>query len=70
MDLAAFKRNHKALTKIWDQVEAHMAIYAIYSESHLGHYYLKSLVEMLNVVLETDLEEKLEEELDSDITVS
>jgi hypothetical protein len=70
MDLAAFKRNHKALTKIWDQVEAHMAIYAIYSESHLGHYYLKSLVEMLNVVLETAIEEKLEEVADSDFIVS
>jgi hypothetical protein len=70
MDLAAFKRNHKALIKIWEQVEAHMAVYAIDTESHLGHYYLKALVEMLNVVLETALEEKLEEELDSDITVS
>jgi hypothetical protein len=70
LDLAAFKRNHKALIKIWEQVEAHMAIYAIDTESHLVHYYLKSLVEMLNEVLENALEEKLEEELDSDITVS
>jgi len=70
MDLAAFKRNHKALTKIWEQVEAHMAIYAIDTESHLGHYYLKSLVEMLNEVLETAIEEKLEDEVDSDFTVS
>jgi hypothetical protein len=53
MDLAAFKRNHKALIKIWEQVEAHMAVHAIDTESHLGHYYLKSLVEMLNEVLET-----------------
>ena len=70
MDLAAFKRNHKALIKIWEQVEAHMAVHAIDTESHLGHYYLKFLVEMLNEVLETALEEKLEEVADSDFTIS
>jgi hypothetical protein len=70
MDLAAFKRNHKTLINIWEQVEAHMAIYAIDTESHLGHYYLKFLVEMLNEVLESAIEEKLEDEVDSDITVS
>jgi hypothetical protein len=70
MDLASFKRNHKALTKLWEQVEAHMAIYAIDTESQLGHYYLKSLVEMFNEVLESAIEEKLEDEVDSDITVS
>jgi len=70
VDLASFKRNHKALTKIWEQVEAHMAIYAIDTESHLGHYYLKSLVEMLNEVLETALEEKFEEVADADFIIS
>jgi predicted transcriptional regulator len=70
MDLATFKRNHKALIKLWEQVEAHMAVYAIDTESHLGHYYLKSLVEMLNEVLESALEDQDEDDEDSDITVS
>ncbi len=70
MDLATFKRNHKALIKLWEQVEAHMAVYAIDTESHLGHYYLKSLVEMLNEVLESTIEDQDEDDEDSDITVS
>jgi hypothetical protein len=68
MDLAAFKRNHKALIKIWEQVEAHMAVHAIDTESHLGLYYLKSLVEMLNEVLESALEDQDVD--DSDIIIS
>lgn len=70
MDLATFKRNHKALIKLWEQVETHMAVYAIDTESHLGHYYLKSLVEMLNEVLESTIEDQDEDDEDSDITVS
>lgn len=70
MDLATFKRNHKVLIKLWEQVEAHMAVYAIDIESHLGHYYLKSLVEMLNEVLESALEDQDEDEEDSDIIIS
>jgi predicted transcriptional regulator len=70
MDLATFKRNHKALIKLWEQVEAHMAVYAIDPESHLGHYYLKSLVEMLNEVLESALEDQDEDDEDSDIIIS
>ena len=70
MDLATFKRNHKALIKLWEQVEAHMAVYAIDPESHLGHYYLKSLVEMLNEVLESALEDQDEDDEDSDFIIS
>ncbi len=70
MDLATFKRNHKALIKLWEQVEAHMAVYAIDIESHLGHYYLKSLVEMLNEILESALEDQDEDDEDSDIIIS
>ncbi len=70
MDLATFKRNHKALIKLWEQIETHMAVYAIDIESHLGHYYLKSLVEMLNEILESALEDQDEDDEDSDITVS
>lgn len=70
MDLATFKRNHKVLIKLWEQVEAHMAVYAIDIESHLGHYYLKSLVEMLNEVLESAIEDQDEEDDDSDIIIS
>ena len=70
MDLATFKRNHKALIKLWEQVEAHMAVYAIDTESHLGHYYLKSLVEMLNEVLESALEDQDEDDEDSDFIIS
>lgn len=70
MDLATFKRNHKVLIKLWEQVEAHMAVYAIDIESHLGHYYLKSLVEMLNEVLESALEDQDEDDVDSDIIIS
>ncbi len=70
MDLATFKRNHKALIKLWEQIETHMAVYAIDTESHLGHYYLKSLVEMLNEVLESALEDQDEDDEDSDIIIS
>jgi hypothetical protein len=70
MDLATFKRNHKALIKLWEQIEKHMAVYAIDIESHLGHYYLKSLVEMLNEVLESALEDQDEDDEDSDIIIS
>jgi transcriptional regulator with XRE-family HTH domain len=70
IDLATFKRNHKALIKLWEQVETHMAVYAIDTESHLGHYYLKSLVEMLNEALESTIEDQDEDDEDSDITVS
>jgi len=70
IDLATFKRNHKALIKLWEQVETYMAVYAIDTESHLGHYYLKSLVEMLNEVLESTIEDQDEDDEDSDITVS
>ena len=70
MDLATFKRNHKALIKLWEQVEAHMTVYAIDIESHLRHYYLKSLVEMLNEVLESALEDQDEDDEDSDFIIS
>lgn len=47
-----------------------MAIYAIDNESHLGHYYFKSLIEMLNEVLENAEEEKDEDDIDAVITVT
>jgi hypothetical protein len=70
MDLATFKRNHKALIKLWEQIETHMAVYPIDIESHLGHYYLKSLVEMLNEILESALEDQDKDDEDSEIIIS
>lgn len=70
MDLASFKSHHKTLLKLWEQVQEHMAIYAIDIESHLGHYYFKSLIEMLNEVLENAEDEKDEDDIDADITVT
>lgn len=70
MDLASFKRHHKTLLKLWEQVQEHMAIYAIDNDAHLGHYYFKSLIEMLNEVLENAEDEKDEDDIDADITVT
>ena len=53
MDLATFKRHRKVLFKLWEQVQQHMAVYAIDIDSHLGHYYLKSLMDIFNKALET-----------------
>jgi hypothetical protein len=47
-----------------------MAIYAIDIESHLGHNYVKSPIEMLNEVLENAEEEKDADDIDADITVT
>jgi hypothetical protein len=69
MDLASFKRHHKTLLKLWEQVQEHMAIYVIDIDAHLGHYYFKSLIEMLNEVLENAEDEKDEDDIDADITV-
>ena len=70
MDLATFKRHHKVLAKLWEQIKQHMAVYGIDTESHLGHYYLKSLMEILDEVIENALEEQDEDDEDSDIIVS
>jgi hypothetical protein len=70
MDLASFKRHHKVLFKLWEQVQQHMAVYAIDIESHLGHYYFKSLIEMLNEVLENAIDEQDEDDEDCEYTVS
>ena len=70
MDLATFKRHHKVLAKLWEQIKQHMAAYGIDTESHLGHYYLKSLMEILDEVLENALEKQDEDDEDSDIIVS
>ena len=48
IDLASSKRSHKTLSKIWEQVQEHMAVYGIDTDSHLGHYYFKSLMDMFN----------------------
>ncbi|MCL9980597.1 MAG: helix-turn-helix domain-containing protein [Bacteroidia bacterium] len=53
MDLAAFKRSYKTLSKLWEQVQEHMAVYGIDTDSHLGHYYFKSLMDMFNKALDT-----------------
>ena len=53
MDLASFKRSHKTLRKLWEQVQEHMAVYAIDIEIHLGYYYLKSLMDIFNKAIET-----------------
>lgn len=70
MDLASFKRHHKMLLKLWEQVQEHMAVYAIDIDAHLGHYYFKSLIGMLNEVLENAEDEKDEDDIDADITVT
>jgi len=70
MDLATFKRHHKVLRKLWEQVQQHVAVYGIDTESHMGYDNLKSLMEMLNEELENAMEEKDEDDEDSDITVS
>jgi len=70
MDLASFKRNHKALTKIWEQVVTHIAVYAIDTESHQGHYYLKSLMDIFNKSLETANDNIDEDEDENECMVS
>lgn len=70
MDLATFKRHHKVLAKLWEQIKQHIAVYGIDTESHLGHFYLKSLMELLDEVLENALDEQDEEDEDFDIIVS
>ena len=70
MDLATFKRHHKVLRKLWEQVQQHVSVYGIDTESHMGYDNLKSLMEMLNEELENAMEEKDEDDEDSDITVS
>lgn len=65
MDLASFKRSHKTLSKLWEQVQEHMAAYAIDIESHLGHYYLKSLMDIFNKALQT-ANENIDEDEDED----
>jgi transposase len=70
MDLASFKRHHKVLIKLWEQVKQHMAVYAIDIESHLGYYYFKSLIEMLNEVLENAIDDQDEDDEDCEYTVS
>jgi hypothetical protein len=51
MDLASFQRSYKTLNKQWEQVQEHMAVYGIDTDSHLGYYYFKSLMEMFNTAL-------------------
>ncbi len=70
MDLATFKRHFKALYKLWQQAEEHMAVYAIDAESHPGHYYFKSLIEMFNETLENAIEDQDEDEEDIDIFIT
>lgn len=65
MDLASFKRHHKTLLKLWEQVQEHMAVYAIDIYAHLGHYYLKLLMEMFNKALET-ANDNIDEDVDED----
>jgi hypothetical protein len=47
-----------------------MAVYAIDAESHQGHYYFKSLIEMFNETLENAIEDQDEDEEDIDIIIS
>lgn len=70
MDLATFKRSHKMLSKLWEQVQEHMAVYAIDIETHLAHYYLKSLMDIFNKALETANENIDEDEDDDEFIVS
>lgn len=65
MDLASFKRSHKTLNKLWDQIQEHMAIYGIDTESHLGHYYFKSLMDMFNKALDS-ANENIDDDEDED----
>ena len=65
IDLASFKRSHKALSKLWDQVQEHMAVYGIDTESHLGHYYFKSLMDLFNKAFD-NANENIDEDEDED----
>lgn len=65
IDLASFKRSHKTLNKLWEQVQEHMAVYDIDTDSHLGHYYFKSLIELFNKALES-ANENIDEDEDED----
>ena len=65
IDLASFKRNYKTLNKLWEQVQEHMAVYGIDTDSHLGHYYFKSLIELFNKALES-ANENIDEDEDED----
>lgn len=66
MDLASFQRSHKTLSKIWEQVQEHMAVYGIDTDSHLGHYYFKSLIDMFNKALDC-ANENIDEDEDEDV---
>jgi predicted transcriptional regulator len=70
MDLATFKRHHKVLFKLWEQVQQHMAVYAIDIDSHLGHYYLKSLMDIFNKALENANDNIDEDEDENECMVS
>ncbi len=65
IDLATFKRSHKTLSKIWEQVKEHMAVYGIDTDSHLGHYYFKSLMDMFNKAFD-NANENIDEDEDED----
>lgn len=65
IDLASFKRSHKTLSKIWEQVQEHMAVYGIDTDSHLGHYYFKSLIDLFNKALDS-ANENIDEDEDED----
>lgn len=51
-------------------MQEQIAMYAIDIDAHLGHYYFKSLIEMLNEVHEIAEDEKDEDDIDADITVT
>ncbi len=53
MDLASFKRSHKTLSKFWEQVQEHLAVYGIDIDAYLGYYYFKSLMAMFNKALDS-----------------
>ena len=47
-----------------------MAVYAIDIDSHLGHYYLKSLMDIFNKALETAIDNIDEDEDENECMVS
>lgn len=70
MDLASFKRHHKKLLKLWEQVQEHMVVYGIDPETHPGHFYFKSLIDLFNEALENAADEIDEDEDEDEIIIS
>ena len=70
MDLSSFKRSYKTLNKLWEQVQEHMAVYGIDTDSRLGYYYFKLLMDMFNKALDSANENIDDDEDEDELMVS